>query len=70
MENLLRKAFEVKDEWKVSVNTFCPHKILTLFFSNTGHKYNDCMTPEDSKLVFEYVEESTYSNLKSSFEQF
>ncbi len=38
MKNLLRKSFEVKDEWKVSVGTICPYKILTLFFSNTGQK--------------------------------
>ncbi len=64
MQNLLRKAIEVKENWKISVDVICPYKILTFFFSNTGHMDNDCMTAEDSKLVEDYVDESPHHTLK------
>ncbi len=51
MQNLLSKAFEVKENWKMSVDTICPYKILTFFFSITGNDDNNCMTMDDSKLV-------------------
>ncbi len=63
MQNLLRKAFEVKENWKISVDVICPYKILTFSFSNTGHKDNDYMTVDDSKLVQEYVDESPHNIL-------
>ncbi len=64
MQNLLRKAFEVKENWKISIDVICPYKILTFSFSNTGHKDNDYMTVDDSKLVQQYVDESPHKILK------
>ncbi len=58
MKNLSRKAFEVKENWKISIDVVFPYKISTFVFSNTGHKDNDYMTVEDSKLVQQYVDES------------
>lgn len=77
VQNLLRKAFDVKGNWKMSVDSKCPHKILTFFFSNTGHNYNHCMTAEDSKLIQEYMDKSSHSiikeylmNFKSAFSDY
>ncbi len=63
MQNLSRKAFEVKKLEDIGQCNY-PSKILTFFFSNTGHKDNDYMTVEDSKLVQQYVDESPHNILK------
>ncbi len=64
MQNLLKKPFEVNNNWKISVDIICPYKILNFFFRNTGPKDNDCMAVDDSKLVQQYIDESPHNIFK------
>ncbi len=57
IQSLLRKAFKIKKNWKLSINATHPYTGLMYFFSNTGHKDNNYMTVDDSKSVHEYVDE-------------